>query len=50
MRDLALPHLQNVPAAAAILALECLALNMFLVSRIGTLCFSLSSILLNINV
>lgn len=37
MGALALPHFQNVPAAAVILALEHLALNMFPVKRIGTL-------------
>lgn len=36
---LALPHPQNVPAAAALLALERLALNMFLVNRTGNLVF-----------
>lgn len=50
MGALALPHFQNVPAAVAILALEHLALNMFPVKRIGTLCFSLSPILLSIKV
>lgn len=50
MRDLALLHPHGVPTAAESLALQHLALNMFLVNRIGAWCFSLSFILLNMNV
>lgn len=37
--DLAFPHLQNLPAAAVFLALNHLALNMFLVQLDGHLLF-----------
>lgn len=40
MRGMALPHLWNVLAVAAILSLEHLSLNRFCVNRVGTLCFS----------